>query len=142
MLTPNKTDITSREDIKTLVITFYTKVREDKDLGPFFNTTISDWEQHFEHLTTFWESSLFIARKLPEKYKGNPLQAHIDVDAKFNHTINEKHFGVWLNLWYETLEELFEGEVTENAKRRARKMGTFIYLNLFQARPKIDKSKE
>ena len=46
------------------------------------------------------------------------------------------HFGIWLNLWYQTLEELFEGEVTENAKRRARKMGTFMYLKIFEARQK------
>ncbi len=44
------------------------------------------------------------------------------------------HFGIWLNLWYQTINELFEGDFAENAKRRARKMGTFIYLKIFEAR--------
>jgi hemoglobin len=30
---------------------------------------------------------------------------------------------------------LFEGEYAENAKRRARKMGTFMYLKIFEVRP-------
>ena len=50
--------------------------------------------------------------------------------------INELHFGTWLNLWFQTLEEHFEGEVADIAKNRARSMGTFIHLNIFNARKK------
>ncbi|MFD2540719.1 group III truncated hemoglobin [Lacinutrix gracilariae] len=132
----NKSDINTREDIFLLVSAFYKKVRAEKTLGPFFNETITDWDAHLEHLTTFWETSLFMTRKLEKKYKGNPLEAHIKVDKKFNHSIDNLHFGIWLNLWYQTLDELFSGEVTENAKRRARKMGTFMYMNIFEARQK------
>ncbi|MBR9915747.1 MAG: group III truncated hemoglobin [Algicola sp.] len=127
-------DISTRQDLYRLVTLFYDKVRADQLLGPFFNDTITDWESHLEHLTTFWESSLFMTRKLQHKYHGNPLEVHVDVDRKFNGQITELHFGVWLNLWYQTLDELFEGEVTDNAKRRARKMGTFMYLKIFEAR--------
>ncbi|MGS2726568.1 group III truncated hemoglobin [Psychroserpens sp. BH13MA-6] len=127
-------DISTRQDLYRLVTLFYDKVRADQLLGPFFNDTITDWESHLEHLTTFWESSLFMTRKLQHKYHGNPLEVHVDVDRKFNGQITEMHFGVWLNLWYQTLDELFEGEVTDNAKRRARKMGTFMYLKIFEAR--------
>ena len=59
------------------------------------------------------------------------MEAHVNVDKEHNHSITELHFGVWLNLWYQTLNELFEGDITENAKRRARKMGTFLYLKIF-----------
>ena len=44
------------------------------------------------------------------------------------------HFGLWLNLCFMTIDELFEGDYAENAKRRARKMGTFLYLKIFEAR--------
>ncbi|MBQ0786076.1 MAG: group III truncated hemoglobin [Oceanihabitans sp.] len=132
----NKSDINTREDIFLLVSNFYEKVRAEETLGPFFNETIKDWEAHLEHLTTFWETSLFMTRKLEKKYRGNPLEAHVKVDKQFNHTINNLHFGLWLNLWYQTLDELFEGEIADNAKRRARKMGTFMYLNIFAARGK------
>ncbi|QRM90866.1 globin [Lacinutrix sp. WUR7] len=132
----NKSDINTREDIFLLVSNFYKKVRKEETLGPFFNETITDWEAHLEHLTTFWETSLFMTRKLEKKYRGNPLEAHVRVDKKFNHTIDNLHFGIWLNLWYQTLDEMFEGEIADNAKRRARKMGTFMYMNIFAARGK------
>jgi len=123
-------DIKTRDDVFLLVSSFYKKVRKNDLLGPFFNGKIKDWDEHLERLTTFWESSLF----LKTKYYGNPLEAHVKVDKENNQSITELHFGIWLNLWFETIEELFEGETAEIAKRRARKMGTFLYLNIFQAR--------
>jgi len=130
----NKKDINTRADIFLLVSQFYKKVRADKILGPFFNETIKDWEAHLELLTTFWETSLFMTRKLDHKYHGNPLEAHVKVDKQFNYAIDNIHFGIWLNLWYQTIDELFEGDYADNAKRRARKMGTFMYLKIFEAR--------
>lgn len=131
-----KRDIQNRQDIFLLVTEFYSKVRQNEILGPFFNNTIKDWASHLEHLTTFWESSLFMTKKLEHNYKGNPLEVHVKVDQENNNLITELHFGIWLNLWYQTLNELYEGEVTENAKRRARKMGTFLHLSIFEARQK------
>ncbi|MEL0456634.1 group III truncated hemoglobin [Flavobacteriaceae bacterium SZ-1-7] len=125
-----KTDIKNREDVYLLVSSFYKKVRQDSVLGPFFNETIKDWDAHLERLTTFWESSLF----LKTKYLGNPLEAHVRVDKAHNHSITELHFGLWLNLWFQTIDELFKGDYAENAKHRARKMGTFLYLKIFEAR--------
>jgi len=129
-----KKDINTREDIFLLVSTFYSKVRQDYTLGAIFNEAIKNWDEHLEHLTSFWESSLFISRKLENRYAGNPLEAHEKMDKANNNSITELHFGIWLNLWMQTIDELFEGEVAENAKRRARKMGTFLYLKIFEAR--------
>ena len=126
----SKKDIRTREDVFLLVSSFYIKVRQDKVLGPFFNEVIKDWDTHLERLTTFWESSLF----LKTKYLGNPLEAHVKVDKENNNSISELHFGLWLNLWFQTIDELFEGDYAEKAKRRARKMGTFLYLKIFEAR--------
>lgn len=127
-----KKDIKTREDIRLLVASFYDKVKQDKLLSPFFKSTISDWDHHIEHLTDFWESSLF----LKTKFYGDPLLKHVEVDSKFNYTINEKHFGAWINLWLQTIDELFVGEYAENAKHRARKMSTYIHLKLFEAKQK------
>ena len=129
-----KKDIQTREDVFLLVSTFYGKVRKNNVLGPIFNNAIDDWDEHLELLTTFWESSLFMTRKLEKKYIGNPLKAHVKVDADNNHSITEMHFGIWLNLWLQTIDELFKGDTAENAKRRARKMATFLYMNIFQSR--------
>lgn len=129
-----KNDLKTRDDVYLLVSSFYVKVRADQVLGPFFNEVIKDWDAHLDRLTTFWESSLFMTRRLEQRYKGDPLEVHVKVDKENNHSITELHFGLWLNLWFQTIDELFEGENAENAKRRARKMGTFLYLKIFEAR--------
>ncbi|MFP4846142.1 group III truncated hemoglobin [Winogradskyella sp. PE311] len=126
----SKNDIRNRDDLFLLVSKFYEKVKRDDVLGPYFNKTIKDWDEHLQHLTTFWESSLF----LQTKYSGNPLETHIKMDKTHNNSVTELHFGLWLNLWYQTIDDLFVGDYAENAKRRARKMSTFLYLKIFEAR--------
>ncbi|WP_273276622.1 group III truncated hemoglobin [Maribacter polysiphoniae] len=128
----SKTDITNRDDVSLLVNTFYKKIRKDDILGPIFNNIISDWDAHLELLTDFWETQLFLKRK----YHGNPVTAHQEVDDKTNHTISSEHFGFWLNLWFETLDELFEGEVAWIAKNRAQKMSTMLFMQMYQHRKK------
>lgn len=127
-----KRDLKNDDDVLMLVRTFYGKVQEDGLLGPIFNGIITDWEAHFEHLTRFWVSNLFFTKN----YHGDPMQKHIEVDQGPYGSINEIHFGVWLNIWYETVDELFKGEVAQRAKNRARTMSTFIHLKVFEARKK------
>ncbi len=128
----DKNDITNRADISILVRTFYTKIRAHQVLGPIFNQIITDWETHFELLTDFWETQLFLKRK----YYGNPVTAHQQVDSKMNNTITSEHFGLWLNIWFETIDELFVGETAWIAKNRAQKMSTMLYMKIFEYRNK------
>jgi len=128
-----KHDIKSREDISKLIHAFYTEVREDDLLGPIFNKMIKDWDTHLELLVNFWETNLFFVKK----YTGNPLEAHMRTDKAFSHTINELHFGTWLNLWFKNIDTLFEGENAQLAKNRARNMSTFMNIEIFKNRPKI-----
>jgi len=123
-------DLKTREDVFTLVSTFYDKVRKDELLGPIFNTSITNWPEHLDLLTDFWETNLFLVKK----YNGNPLEKHVEVAKNFNHSINEKHFGVWLNLWFQTIDQLYVGEKAQLAKNRARNMGSFIHIKMFEAR--------
>lgn len=125
-----KVDITNRSDISLLVRTFYSKIRKHSELGPIFEQVVTDWEEHFELLTDFWETQLFLKRK----YHGNPVTAHQEVDKKVNYTVTSEHFGLWLNLWFETLDELFEGETSWIAKNRAQKMSTMLFMKIFEAR--------
>ena len=124
--------IENRDDITLLVATFYDKIRADKEIGFFFSETITNWEEHLEKLTDFWETNLFASKK----YQGNPIIAHKEVDKKFDQQITSAIFGIWLNLWFATLDELFEGENVDILKRRARKMGTFLFMNIFESRRK------
>lgn len=125
-----KTAIQNRKDISLLVHTFYGRIRKDQVLGPIFNAVITDWDSHLELLTDFWETQLFLKRK----YNGNPVSAHQAVDDKMNHTITPEHFGLWLNIWFATLDELFEGESAWIAKNRAQKMSTMLYMQIYRHR--------
>lgn len=128
-----KKEIENRADVSLLVHSFYAKIRANEEIGPFFNETIHDWKDHLEKLTDFWETNLFAVRK----YFGNPIEAHIKVDEKFNNVIDSSIFGLWLNLWFETLDELFVGENVDTLKRRARKMSTFLMVNIVESRKKV-----
>jgi hemoglobin len=123
-------EIENRKDIALLVQTFYTKIRADAEIGFYFNEMIADWEEHSGKLTDFWEMNLFAIRK----YNGNPIEAHNKVDEHFNGSITSNEFGIWLNLWFATIDELYEGENADILKRRARKMSSFLYLNIFDNR--------
>jgi hemoglobin len=131
-MTNKKTPLANREDIYLLVTTFYKKIRKEPVLGPIFNSIIVDWESHFEVLTDFWESQLLVRRT----YLGNPIEVHQQVDSKMNHTITSEHFGLWMNLWFETLDELFTGELVWIAKNRAQKMSTMLFMKIYEHRTK------
>ena len=128
----SKTDIQHRAHIRLLVETFYAKIRAHDQLGPIFNAIINDWEDHFELLTDFWETQLFIKRK----YHGNPVRAHQEVDEKVGNKVTSEHFGLWLNVWYATIDELFEGETSWIAKNRAQKMSTMLFMKIYEHRNK------
>ncbi|MDT0678676.1 group III truncated hemoglobin [Autumnicola musiva] len=123
-------DLRSRKDIHILVSSFYDRVRKNSEIGYFFNNRISDWDTHISKLTDFWESNLFFTGN----FKGNPAMAHVKVDAENDHKITEYHFGIWLNLWFQTIDELFEGEMAQRLKNNARKMSTHLFLRIYQSR--------
>ena len=125
--------IKNREDIQLLVNTFYSKIRKDELLGPIFNSHISEnqWPHHLMKLTDFWETNLFGVRK----FKGSPTQKHLKVDENLDYRIDALHFGKWLNLWVETINELFTGERADKAIYMARKMATGQYLTLWNQKP-------
>ena len=125
--------IQTREDVNQLVNAFYAKIRKDDLLGPIFNKHIPNdhWPAHLDKLTDFWETNLFGVAK----FKGNPTAKHRTVDADMDHSISQIHFGKWLQLWFETINELFEGELAEKAKNAARKMSTGQFMAIWSQRP-------
>ncbi|MFY0653354.1 MAG: group III truncated hemoglobin [Cyclobacteriaceae bacterium] len=125
-----KSDISNREDIAKLIQSFYAKVRQHPKLGPIFNNAIDDWDEHLEKLVGFWETNLLFV----QTYKGNPIQAHIEADEDANNQIDQEHFGNWLNLWFETIDEFFQGEKAELAKNRARNMAHVMFIRIWQSR--------
>lgn len=125
--------IQNRSDVNQLVNLFYAKIRKDELLGPIFNKHIANeqWPEHLEKLTDFWETNLF---GIP-KFKGNPTAKHRNVDSGLNHSISQLHFGKWLQLWFETINELFEGDLADHAKDAARRMSTGQFMAIWTNRP-------
>lgn len=134
-----KHDIKTRADISTLVHQFYGTIRRDDLLGPIFHHHIADdqWAEHLEKLTDFWETNLFGVAK----FKGNPTVAHLAVDKHHDYGIGQIHFGRWLQVWFATITDLFEGENADKAKEAARRMAHTQFMVLWYQKPNSVKCK-
>ena len=129
-----KTELQTHDDIETLVRAFYKKVQKDDLLGPFFNAFIKtdeEWEKHYALLTAFWELNIMGVKG----FDGNPAKAHNGVDKAFKQSITTKHFDKWVELWCNTIDNMYEGEKAEYAKTRARNMAKGMYKKILDQRP-------
>jgi hemoglobin len=109
-------DIGDRADVERFVRDFYRQAAMDDVLGPVFAAAGINWNAHIETLVDFWSWQLFGKRG----YVGNPLRAHEPAHARTPFTAG--HFERWLELFENTIDNLFAGAVAELAKARARKM--------------------
>ena len=116
-----KPDVRDLNDIVVFVDGFYAKVQHDELIGPVFNNVITDWQPHLEKMYMFWNAALF---GVPG-FKGNPFARHAPLP------IGAAHFDRWLNLFRETMDTHFEGEMAENTKKRAELMAA-MFLNRLQ----------
>jgi len=107
-------DITTEQDVKYLVDTFYDKVNKDKQLSPIFNDFAKvDWKKHLPVMYSFW-SSILLGNA---SYSGSPFLKHIPLP------INQSHFNTWIQLFEETITQNFEGENASEAIKRAKSIG-------------------
>jgi hemoglobin len=103
-------DIADEADVRNLVDIFYGKVRRDELLAPIFEPVIGDhWENHLQRMTDFWSTLLLYTRK----FKDDPLTKHLPL------ALTKEHFDRWLSLFRQTVDELFQGQIAQNAKSRA-----------------------
>lgn len=125
-------DITTKSDIIKLVDTFYAKVVADPMLGPAFNEVAKvDWDSHLPRMYEFWETILFSK----PGYKGNPAEIHNQLSEKMEAhgtPLTRDHFNHWIGMFQETVDELFEGERAERAKKSAYQQGRGLTVHIFQ----------
>ena len=116
-----KQNILQLEDIKLLVDSFYTKVRENELLAPIFNKRIGDrWLAHLEKMYKFWQTVLL----KEHTYFGSPFPPHALLP------VSKEHFDQWLSLFYETIDENFTGEKADEAKWRAARMAEMFQYKI------------
>jgi hemoglobin len=116
-------DIETREDIIVLVNTFYKKVVKNPLLAHIFNDVAQiNWEHHLPNMYDFWETLLFGR----QAFKGNPMLKHISLSKQTE--MSEQHFSAWISLWTETVDQLYIGEIAEEAKQKAKNIsGLMLY---------------
>jgi hemoglobin len=116
----------TEQQLAELVDRFYTKVRQDDQLGPVFNSAIDDWPAHLEKLSAFWSSVMLTTGR----YKGQPMVAHM----KHKSAIRPAMFERWLGLWRETATDVLDEEgaaaVTAKAERIAESLQLGMFFNL------------
>lgn len=116
-----KKDITTLDDIKTMVNSFYSQVRENELIGPIFDEVIQDrWGVHLEKMYTFWQTILFEEHT----YFGSPFPPHAKLP------VEAKHFEQWVSIFNQNMDNLFEGPKAEEAKWRAAKMAQMFQIKI------------
>jgi hemoglobin len=119
-MTP-QTDITTFDDIKLLVDTFYSKVQKDEFIGPIFNEKIGDrWPEHLEKMYRFWQTILLEVHS----YSGSPFPPHKQLP------VAKEHFDRWMEIFTKTTDSLFAGPLAEEAKLRAKNMAEMFHYKI------------
>ena len=114
-------DIKSRNDIETIVGTFYTKALEDDVIKHFFHDVVKvDLSKHLPVITDFWESILLET----QVYKDNAMSKHMALHRLS--PMGKEHFDRWLSLWDETVTSLYLGPKADLAIERAQQIGMLM----------------
>jgi hemoglobin len=126
-------DIQSRKDIEILVKSFYDKVIKDESIGFIFTDIAKvNWVQHLPVMYDFWETLLLDAAS----YRKNAMEVHYVLNRKF--PLEEKHFSRWLQLFSETVNELFSGEKATQAKKKAKSIADLMLYKMKQEDSGLD----
>ena len=121
----SKPDITSRADIEKFITRFYDKVKSNEVIGfIFIDIAKVDWEHHIPVITDFWERILLDN----PVYKNNAMGVHYTLNAKL--PLKEEHFKTWVQLFTETVDELYEGKTATLAKTRAASIAALMQHNM------------
>jgi hemoglobin len=110
---PRSRDVATANDIGVVVGRFYRAVITDPLLGPLFEKYGVDWPHHIPKLELYWEHVLFDRPGAPV----NTIAAHGPVQRST--PFDREHIDRWLELWTNTIDDLFVGPVADLAKARA-----------------------
>ena len=117
-----KRDIETREDLENLLNEFYSVATRDEEIGHHFAEL--NLQTHLPVIINFWEKVLFGN----PVYFGNPLAVHQTLHEKSPLLL--EHFQRWIEIFNQTVDELFVGKTAENAKLRAKMIAHSLNQNL------------
>lgn len=126
-LTTERTDITSRQDIETLIRLFYDQLLVDDLVGFLFTEVVQlNLEEHLPKLVDFWEDQLLGSHR----YSGNPMRVHMHLHQQ--EPLRKEHFDRWLQHFNRTVDSLFTGPKAHLAKERALSIATVMQIKMAQ----------
>jgi hemoglobin len=118
---PTKPDITTLDDIKLMVNTFYGQVQQDPSIGLIFNQKIGNrWPEHLEKMYRFCQTILLEVHT----YSGSPFPPHKQLP------VGKEHFEHWMLIFTQTIDSLFEGPRADEAKMRAKNMAEMFHYKI------------
>ncbi len=124
-----KTDFEGREGIEKIVDLFYGRIRQDDLLGFIFDDVAKvNWTSHLPKMYNFWDTILFRTGV----YRGNPVNAHAQLAPLTR--MGQEQFNRWLELFCQTVDELYAGENAERIKKSARDMAALLHAKVNHVR--------
>lgn len=83
-------DLCTEVEVSYLVHAFYSRVRDDAVLGPYFERHVTNWDDHLPKMVDFWSSAL----RGTGTYRGTPMPVHCALPA-----LKPAMFERWLELF-------------------------------------------
>ena len=124
-------DIQTQEDLFLLVDEFYKKLLSDDSISYIFTDVVKiKLEEHLPILVTFWSQGILGTGG----YTKNLTQIHLDVNEK--EYLSPELFKIWLNHFYNSVDENFKGEKAEQIKTQALSIGTVMQIKIAQKKTK------
>lgn len=110
--------------VKTLVHSFYDRVREDEMLAPVFNARVSNWDKHLNQMCDFWSSVVLMSGR----YHGQPMQKHAPLP------VGGVHFDRWLELFRTSARKVCPPVAAEHFIVRAERIAESLELGIAGSR--------
>ncbi len=122
-------DIENEQDIKLFLDAFYEKVKVDDTIAYIFNEVANlNWDGHMPKIYAFWESILLGK----SGFSGDVMGVHIRLHQK--EKLTKEHFDRWVELFTETVIEMYEGPKATEAISRANNIRRTMEYNIHNSR--------
>lgn len=118
-------DIQTQDDLYFLVDEFYKKLLSDKSISYIFTDIVKiKIEEHLPILVIFWSQAILGTGG----YTNNLTKIHLDIDKKEH--LTPELFKIWLDHFYTTVDENFEGIKSEQIKTQALSIATIMQIKI------------
>ncbi len=120
-------DIENQDDLYLLVDEFYKKLLADPAISYIFTDVVKiKLEEHLPILVTFWSQAVLGTGG----YTNNLTQIHLDVSGK--EYLTPELFKIWLDHFYQAVDENFTGIKAEQIKTQALSIATIMQIKIKQ----------